>query len=75
MGLLSQVFDLSTGSILGLMFLGYIIINFLMFALDALFRLIAWGFHSFLSHISTDPSDKGSLSDSLSRFPDDGSGL
>lgn len=47
-----DIFDLSIGQILGLFFIGYLLLNFLFFCLEGFFMFLSWGFHKLLAKLA-----------------------
>lgn len=52
MSIYNEIFNLSIWEIIGLCFIGYLLISFMLFLLDSFFRFLAWGFHVLLSRFA-----------------------
>lgn len=52
MSIYESIFNLSIWEIIGLCFIGYLLISFVLFLLDNFFRFCAWGFHVFLARFA-----------------------
>lgn len=52
MSIYNEIFNLSIWEIIGLCFIGYLLISFILFLLDSFFRFLAWGFHILLARFA-----------------------
>lgn len=52
MSIYNEIFNLSLGEIVGLCFVGYLIVSGILFLLESFFRFCAWGFHILLARIA-----------------------
>lgn len=65
-----DIFGLSLGQILGLFFVGYLLLNFLFFCIEGFFQFLSWGFHKLLAKLAAAAPAAPAVTDGENNEPD-----